>query len=94
MTQIVFDPRDSNAVWAGVEIDGAWRSTDGGRPWERRSADMDSQDIHGFAVVHNGERVLYATTNAGMHESRDNGESSTALPRRLGEIRALAWLPD
>jgi len=80
VTQIVFDPQDSNLVWAGVEIDGAWRSTDGGESWERRSDGMNSQDIHGFAVVHDRHRVLYATTNAGMHESRDNGESWTMRP--------------
>jgi hypothetical protein len=26
--------------------------------------------------------------------STDGGESWTSLKRRLGEIRALAWLPD
>ena len=35
MTQIVFDPERADAAWAGVEIDGAWRSADGGRRWER-----------------------------------------------------------
>ena len=60
-------------VWAGVEIDGAWRSLDGGLSWERHSDGMESQDIHGFAVVNNGARTLLATTNAGMHVSNDDG---------------------
>jgi len=96
VTQIVFDPKDSRVVWAGVEIDGAWRSTDGGQSWERRSADMKTQDIHGFAVVHNGARVLYATTNAGMHESRDNGESWTMRPIASDwqYTRSIAERPD
>lgn len=80
VTQIVFDPLETRNVWAGVEIDGAWRSTDGGETWERCSDDMDSQDIHGFAVVHNGTRLLYATTNAGLHVSRDNGDSWMMTP--------------
>ena len=80
VTQIVFDPMDATSVWAGVEIDGAWRSSDGGSSWDRCSDDMKSQDIHGFAVVHNGARRLYATTNAGLHVSDDNGASWTMTP--------------
>jgi photosystem II stability/assembly factor-like uncharacterized protein len=80
VTQIVFDPMDATSVWAGVEIDGAWRSGNGGRTWERCSDDMKSQDIHGFAVVRNGDRRLYATTNAGLHVSGDNGASWTMTP--------------
>ncbi|MCH7914963.1 MAG: hypothetical protein IH856_18335, partial [Deltaproteobacteria bacterium] len=53
VTQVVFDPADSSFIWAGVEIDGAWRSIDGGERWERSSDGLKSEDIHGFAVVHN-----------------------------------------
>jgi photosystem II stability/assembly factor-like uncharacterized protein len=80
VTQIVFDPSDSSMVCAGVEIDGAWRSTDGGKQWERTSEGFKTEDIHGFAVVHNGSRILYATTNAGLHLSRDDGASWTMHP--------------
>jgi photosystem II stability/assembly factor-like uncharacterized protein len=80
VTQIVFDPADSSAVWAGVEIDGAWRSKNGGESWERSSEGMKSQDIHGFAFLNNGARVLFATTDAGLHVSRDDGASWTMRP--------------
>ena len=48
MTQIVFDFADSSFVWAGVEIDGAWRSIDGGARWEKSDQGLKTQDIHGF----------------------------------------------
>lgn len=80
VTQIVFDPTDSSLVWAGVEIDGAWRSSDGGKRWERSDQGMKSQDIHGYTVVHNGGRVLFATTDAGLHISRDDGANWTMRP--------------
>jgi photosystem II stability/assembly factor-like uncharacterized protein len=80
VTQIVFDPADSSLAWAGVEIDGAWRSTDSGIRWERCDSGLKSQDIHGFAVVLNGKRVLYATTDAGLHVSEDNGTTWTMRP--------------
>ena len=39
-------------------------------------------------------RVIFAAATLGALRSTDGGESWTALKRRLGEIRALAWLPD
>jgi photosystem II stability/assembly factor-like uncharacterized protein len=41
---------------------------------------MKTEDIHGFAVVHNGGRVLLATTNAGLHVSRDDGANWMMRP--------------
>jgi len=76
VTQILFDPHDPLAVWAGVEIDGVYRSTDGGRTWAKRIEGLISDDIHGLAVVRdNGRRKLFATTNKGLHLSLDDGES-------------------
>jgi len=83
VTQIVFDPLDTTIVWAVMEIDCTWRSTDGGEHWESCSEDMMSQDIHGFAVIHNGTRSLYATTNAGLNVNEDNGANWTMTPIAL-----------
>lgn len=97
LTQIVFDPKDSSVVWAGVEIDGAWRSGDGGVTWERRSDDMKSQDLHGFLVVRpNGTRKLLASTDAGLYISGDNGGGWTMLPlpSEWQYMRSIAERPD
>jgi photosystem II stability/assembly factor-like uncharacterized protein len=77
VTQILFDTRDPSLVWAGVEIDGAWLSKDGGRTFTRHTAGLMSEDVHGFAVFSNGSRTVFATTNAGLHTSADNGENWT-----------------
>lgn len=75
VTQILFDKVERDTVWAGVEIDGVWRSTDRGRSWTKTSEGLTSDDIHGIAVVRNGSKLVYATTNKGLHVSRDNGAS-------------------
>jgi len=76
VTQIIFDPNDPLAVWAGVEIDGVYRSTDGGKTWAKRTEGLISDDIHGLAVVReNGRRKLFATTNKGLHVSLDGGDT-------------------
>jgi photosystem II stability/assembly factor-like uncharacterized protein len=73
VTQIVFDPDDPACVWAGVEIDGAWVSGDGGRSFARVANGLKSDDIHGFAALAHGP--LFATTEGGLHVSRDKGQS-------------------
>ncbi len=75
VTQILFDTQDPSLVWAGVEIDGAWLSRDGGRTFARHTAGLVSEDVHGFAVATNGSRTVFATTNAGLHTSADDGEN-------------------
>jgi photosystem II stability/assembly factor-like uncharacterized protein len=75
VTQIVFDAKDPSLVWVGVEIDGSWLSRDGGRTFTRHAAGLISDDVHGFAVLLNGSRTVFATTNAGLHRSVDEGEN-------------------
>ena len=45
-----------------------------------RFAGLISDDVHGLAVVRNGARLVYATTNMGLHVSRDDGRSWEAKP--------------
>jgi hypothetical protein len=76
VTQILIDPDDCNAIWATVEIDGIWRSLDGGKTWAKRVTGVISEDGHGVALVRkNGKRVLFLTTNKGLHVSHDDGET-------------------
>jgi photosystem II stability/assembly factor-like uncharacterized protein len=82
VTDIVFDPADPRIVVAGVEIDGVWRSSDGGLRWERVEQGLATDDIHGFGVVHDaaGRPRLFATTCDGLHRSDDNGASWSLQP--------------
>lgn len=77
ITQILFDPKDRDMVWASVEVDGVRRSADGGRTWERLSPNgLVSDDIHGLGIEYEGgKRKLFASTNKGVHHSWDCGDS-------------------
>ncbi len=74
-TQILFDPTDPRLGWAGVELDGVWRTIDGGITWHKSMAGLASEDIHGLAVTNDGRRRVFATTDRGLHISDDDGES-------------------
>lgn len=78
-TNIVVDPRDSQVLWAGVEVDGIFRSADGGDSWthlEDIGPTPFHGDIHGLAVrVHDGGADILTTTPFGMATSTDDGAS-------------------
>jgi photosystem II stability/assembly factor-like uncharacterized protein len=80
VTKIQFDPDDPDLVWAGLEIGGVWRSTDGGKTFHSASQGLVSDDVHDINVTRNGERILYATTNKGLHVSRNDGDTWELTP--------------
>jgi photosystem II stability/assembly factor-like uncharacterized protein len=99
VTTLAADAAAPGTVWAGVEIDGLFRSPDRGRSWQRIGIGLSSQDIHALAVVPDGRgpaRYLAATNND-LNLSTDGGESWQ--PMQIGKslpwsyCRALAQLP-
>ena len=81
ITNLVVDPRDHTTVWCGVEVDGIYKSTDGGDTWSHL-ADIGPSpfhgDIHGLAVRpygSNGSADLLAGTPYGLGTSSDEGQS-------------------
>src|SRR5262249_12992648 len=89
VTTLTADPTDPDTLWAGVEIGGLHRSTDGGRTWQAVGKGLSSQDIHALVIVPGNGRPgrLLASTNNDLNLSTDGGE--TWEPLRAG--RALPW---
>ncbi|GAA5232285.1 hypothetical protein FOZ76_16655 [Verticiella sediminum] len=79
VTQILFDPTDADTLWASVEIGGIFRSRDRGRTWTPQSEGLVSADVHGLACIRDGQgrKILFATTNRGLHRSEDEGDTWT-----------------
>jgi len=89
VTCLAADPSDAQTVWAGVEIDGLWRSQDGGQTWQKLGSGLSSQDLHGLVVVpasRGRARRLVASTNNDLNLSDDDGQ--TWRPLGIGR-----WLP-
>lgn len=87
VTTIKADPDRPHVFWAGVEIDGIHRSTDGGASFEGYSGSgLVSQDIHELAFLRdaNGRRVILAATNADSHRSTDDGATWQPLEVKRG----------
>jgi photosystem II stability/assembly factor-like uncharacterized protein len=85
VTTLLADPTDRQVVWAGVEIDGLFRSRDAGLTWQPVGSGLSSRDIHALAIVRQGR--MLAATNNDLNLSTDGGE--TWLPLHVGQ--SLPW---
>jgi len=77
-TNVIVDPRDHHTIWAGIEVDGVYKSLDGGDTWRHLPAlgpDPFHGDIHGLALRVSAPSAVYATTPFGIATSTDEGES-------------------
>ena len=79
VTSLVVDPDDPHTIWAGVEIDGVFRSRDGGESWERVEAGLHDPDIHAMAVAQSCPKRLFASTAGEMFISADLGDTWEAV---------------
>jgi photosystem II stability/assembly factor-like uncharacterized protein len=78
VTALTVDPSDHRVVWAGIEVDGVRRSTDGGDSWSRIAAIHDP-DIHDIAVTVNGGTTVLTSTPGEIFASHDRGDSWEGL---------------
>jgi len=78
ITNIIVDPRDANTIWAGIEVDGVYRSRDRGDTWSQLTAlgeDPMHGDVHGMALRLGDEPALFCSTPYGICTSTDEGQS-------------------
>ena len=77
-TNMIVDPRDHRTVWAGIEVDGVYKSLDGGDTWvhlPELGPDPFHGDIHGMAIKAGRTTSIYCTSPFGIATSTDEGES-------------------
>ena len=79
VTGVMVDPADHRAIWAGVEIDGVFRSLDGGETWTHVEKGLYDPDIHALAITATRPQRVYASTAREMFASVDMGETWTPL---------------
>jgi photosystem II stability/assembly factor-like uncharacterized protein len=98
VTALTVDSSDHRVVWAGIEVDGVRRSTDGGDSWTPIANGITDPDIHDIAVTVNGGTTVLTSTPREIFASTDRGESWRGLgvadQFRLRYCRHLAQKAD
>lgn len=79
VTALTVDPSNPRTIWAGIEVDGVRRSTDGGDTWTRITAGIYDLDIHDIAITVNGGTTVLTSTPGEIFASHDRGESWQGL---------------
>lgn len=90
ITTLLADPLERDTIWAGVEIDGIYRSRDAGQTWEPIGTGLSSRDIHALAIApQNGKSRMLAATNNDLNMSSDGG--ITWKPQHIGSSMPGAY---
>ena len=93
-TKILVDPRDHEVIWASTEVNGLYRSHNGGDDWERMpdiGPSIWHQDNHCLAIQNGDSGTVYVTGPEGLATSYDDGaswqlQSLPPCPDENGEI--------
>jgi photosystem II stability/assembly factor-like uncharacterized protein len=77
------------------QVGALWRSTDGGRSWNKAELPcVPNSTIWGFAThPADPKRILSYSVSGEVYHSTDAGGHWSKLPREFGEIRSLLWIP-
>ena len=85
------DPKDPNVFYMGGDVDGLWKSTDGGRSWAFANAGLQNYGVYSIAVAPSDGRFVYALTQDGVAASADGARSWTpCAATRNGELKVSA----
>ena len=81
---LAVDPKDSNTLYAAVNPQGVFKSSDGGQTWvavNNGITVLNNGAVDAFGVVTdpNIPKVVFATTEVGLFRSEDGGVSWTAV---------------
>jgi photosystem II stability/assembly factor-like uncharacterized protein len=63
--RVVFDPYNSNIIYAGTPGGGLWKTTDGGSTWTALSNFMATMGVSGIVIDRNNTNIIYVLTGEG-----------------------------
>jgi len=89
VNQLIFDPRDSEKIYAATTV-GVFYTSDGGRDWNERMTGM--KEVHivvAIALDPKRPNTLYAGTTGGAYRSRDGGNTWKKVNNGLVPVEIL-----
>ncbi len=71
------DPVDANVFYMGGDVNGIWKTTDGGKRWFFVNNGLRNYGVYSLAVAPSDRNVVYALTQDGVAASSDGAASWT-----------------
>ena len=98
------DPVDANVFYMGGDVNGIWKTTDGGKSWFFVNDGLQNFGVYSLAVAPSSPKTVYALTQDGVAASFDGaktwkpcGETRNAALKvsahRGGSVKAIAVDP-
>ena len=91
ITRFTQHPVETDVIWAGSQMNGLYKSEDGGESW--RDVSPMSSHIFSLITVHPENPDWVAVSNDRISYSEDGGETWTALMQQfeLMRVQSMAW---
>ena len=98
------DPVDANVFYMGGDVNGIWKTTDGGKSWFFVNNGLQNYGVYSLAVAPSDGRTVYALTQDGVAASFDGAKtwipceytrnkSLKVSAHRGGSVKAIAVDP-
>ncbi|MDP3998768.1 MAG: hypothetical protein Q8P89_04105, partial [bacterium] len=72
---VLFDPVDPNIVYGGADVNGPFKSTDGGATWFLINNGIEGDHINAIAIAPDNHNTLYLLTKEAFYKSTDAGNT-------------------
>ncbi|MEI6509900.1 MAG: hypothetical protein WCO14_03020 [bacterium] len=70
---LVIDPSNPLVLYASIEENGVYKSTNGGANWVSSSIGLSDSEVRSLAIVSSNPQTLYASANDGVFKSINGG---------------------
>lgn len=70
-----FDPKNENVIYLGGDVNGAYKSVDGGKSWKIINNGISAYGVFSLAVDPSSPNTVWAATDDGLSKSTDGGET-------------------
>ena len=85
------DPANPNVFYMGGDVDGLWKTVDGGKSWSFANAGLQNYGVYSIAVAPSDGRFVYALTQDGVAASADGAKTWTPCAEtRNGALKVSA----
>jgi photosystem II stability/assembly factor-like uncharacterized protein len=83
---LAVSPVNSEVVYAGSDVGGIFKTTDGGKSWQPSSKGLKNDFVRDVIIDPNNADIIYAATLGGVHKSIDGGNTWAVMRNGFPQV--------